>query len=118
MNHRDWLAQTTRGDSERKIGRRSGVPFRTINNQANRGRISAVNVIRIAVAYGVHPVRALADTGYLAPEHAVEVDPDTALHLASAEALAAEVLRRMRSPEARPPATTPIDELHTRNGKG
>lgn len=123
MEHTEWLTQITGNDSEREIGRRSGIAFRTINSQVKRGRLSAEVVIRVATGYGKSPVRALVDTDYLDEQWAETVDPITALRQVSEEDLADEVLRRMKLPGTHEEFDTPVDELDARraaksNGRG
>lgn len=89
--------------------------MRTLYTQREKGRISAENVIAIAVAYGHHPVGALVDTGYLDAKWAEQVDPARALHTVTEDELADEVLRRMKlGVERGGPLDTPVDELAQR----
>lgn len=111
MDHSKWLAETVGGDKDRTIGERSGVPWRTIGDQRDRDRISAENVIAIAIGYGRHPVTALIDCGYLPARYATEADPIIALRKVSEDELAAEVLRRMKLAGDHVTLATPIDEL-------
>ena len=111
MDHIEWLSATAKDDSSRVIGRRSGVSFRTIADQIERGRISAENVIAIAIGYDVHPVTALIDCDYLPAQYATKADPVAALREVSEDALAEEVLRRMKLVGDHTVFTTPIDEL-------
>lgn len=94
MKHHEWFAKVT-SDSVRSVARTVGLPPRTLATQLEKGRVSPENVIAIAMAYDIHPVRALVDTGYLEPQYAQAVDPMTALQSVSEEQLAEEVLRRM-----------------------
>lgn len=96
MTHTEWLEGVTGGDSPRKIESRTGVPFRTVTSQKNRGTISAENVIKIAIGYGAHPVGALVETGYLDARYAETIDPKMAARLLSEGEVADEVLRRMK----------------------
>ncbi|WP_066584574.1 hypothetical protein [Corynebacterium provencense] len=123
MEHSEWLAETTGGDSARTIAKKSGVPDRTVLNQTEKGKFSAENVIKIATGYGKSPVRALVDTDYLDEQWAETVDPITALRQVSEEDLADEVLRRMKLPGTHEEFDTPVDELDARraaksNGRG
>lgn len=111
MDHMEWLSATAKDDSSRAIGKRSGVSFRTIADQIDRGRISAENVIAIAIGYGRHPVTALIDCDYLPAQYATEADPVAALRKVSEDALADEVLRRLKLSGDHTALTTPIDEL-------
>lgn len=85
--------------------------WRTIGDQRDRDRISAENVIAIAIGYGRHPVTALIDCGYLPARYATEADPIIALRKVSEDELAAEVLRRMKLAGDHVTLATPIDEL-------
>lgn len=95
MEHTTWIEKITEGDSAREVGRKSGIPFRTITTQINKNKISAENVILIAMAYEAHPVRALVDCDYLEAEYAATTDPATAIKEISDDGLAAEVLYRL-----------------------
>lgn len=95
MEHTTWIEKITEGDSAREVGRKSGIPFRTITTQINKNKISAENVILIAMAYEAHPVRALVDCDYLEAKYAATTDPATALKEISDDGLASEVLRRL-----------------------
>lgn len=95
MEHTTWIEKVTQGDSAREIGRKTGVPFRTITTQINRNKISAENVILIAIAYDTHPVRALVDCDYLEAQYAATTDPSTAIKEIDDEGLAEEVLFRL-----------------------
>lgn len=111
MKHDLWFEDLTHGDSVRAAALKANVPQRTLANQVDRGEITAENVIKLAMAYDAHPVRALVDTGYLDEQYASEVDPRTALMSVSEDDLAAEVLRRMHLGTANGALNTPIDEL-------
>lgn len=111
MKHTEWVARVTKGESVRGIGRVAQIPFRTISDQLDRHRLSAENVIAIALGYGEHPVTALIDCGFLPPHFANEADPIAALRKVSEEALAEEVLYRMKLAGDHTVLTTPIDEL-------
>lgn len=111
MEHNEWVTQATKGDSARAIGKKAKVSFRTIYDQIERGRISAENVIAIAIGYGHHPVTALVDCGYLDAEYANTADPVAALRQVSEDDLADEVLRRMKLAGDHTALSTPLDEL-------
>jgi len=113
MRHSEWLERITGAASPRTIGRQTGISFRTVTDQTAREALTAENVIRIAEAYGAHPVRALVDCGYLAADYAVTVDPFTALREVSDDELAEEVLRRMKVGGERPALSEPMDNVVT-----
>lgn len=111
MNHNEWAHQTTEGASARSIARTAGLPPRSVQNWIDRDRFPSDAVISIAIAYGVHPVGALVATGYLDAKYAREVDPVTVLQTISEDALADEVLRRMKLGRGAGVFDVPIDEL-------
>lgn len=118
MKHVKWLNQTTSNSSINAIAHQSGLVQRTLSRQVEKDAISAENVIKIAIAYDAHPVRALVDTGYLDEKYARSIDPATAVKVVSEEALAEEVLERMRRGLKTDALTTPVDELATRREGG
>lgn len=118
MKHQKWIYAICGSDSVRRIAIKSGLPQRTLANQIEKDAISAENVIKIAIAYDAHPVRALVDTGYLDEKYARSVDPATAVKEVSEEVLANEVLARMRRGLQTDALTTPVDELATRREAG
>ena len=118
MKHQKWIYAICGSDSVRRIAIKSGLPQRTLANQIEKDAISAENVIKIAIAYDAHPVRALVDTGYLDEKYARSVDPATAVKEVSEEVLAKEVLARMRHGLQTDTLTTPVDELATRREAG
>ncbi|WP_333618128.1 hypothetical protein [Dietzia sp.] len=114
MRHSEWLERTTGGASPRAVGRATGISFRTVTDQTARESLAAENVIKIADAYGAHPVRALVDCGYLAADYAVEIDPFTALSGVTDDDLAKEVLRRMKLSGDHRALSEPVDDLAAR----
>ena len=118
MKHQKWIYAICGSDSVRRIAIKSGLPQRTLANQIEKDAISTENVIKIAIAYDAHPVRALVDTGYLDEKYARSVDPATAVKEVSEEVLANEVLARMRRGLQTDALTTPVDELATRREAG
>lgn len=111
MSHNEWVHATTAGDSARRIARTAGLPPRSVANWADKNRFPAEAVIGIAVAYGAHPVGALVATGYLDAKYAEQVDPVTVLRTISEDALADEVLRRMKLGQGAGVFDVPLDEL-------
>ncbi|WP_165242412.1 hypothetical protein [Corynebacterium lizhenjunii] len=114
MDHSKWMSQTTAGDSIRSAALKAGIAQRTLAHQVDKGSISAENVIAVAVAYGVHPVSALVDTGYLDPRYARQVDPMTALRQVTEEQLAQEVMRRMKIGVKSDHLTADVNDLAAR----
>lgn len=108
MEHTDWIGGITESESVRAIAIKAGIPQRTLAGQVEKNRISAENVIAIAIAYDQHPVGALVDTGYLEEKWANQIDPTRALREVSEDDLADEVLHRMNKNGA---LDMPIDEL-------
>lgn len=120
MKHTEWLDQTTRHGQLREVARAAGIAYSTLQNQARRDHLSAETVIRVAETYNHSPVRALVQTGYIAPVWAETVDPRTALRRVTDTELADEVLERMERGTAGVLAE-PIDEVSARrqsNGQG
>ena len=111
MNHRSWVTTATGGAAIRAISRATGIPDRTLSDQLDRNRVTAEHVIAIAIAFGAHPVTALIDCDYLPPRYASIGDPIASLRMVSEDALADEVLRRMKLVGDHTTLTTPIDEL-------
>lgn len=110
MEHKKWLATVT-NDSINTVARKIGVKQRTLAAQLDDNRVPAENLIAIAITYGVHPVGALIETGYLDREWGASIDPVQALRSVTDEQLADEVLRRMKLPGSHEPLVTPVDEL-------
>ncbi|WP_018296510.1 hypothetical protein [Corynebacterium lubricantis] len=117
MRHSEWLQKASGEASPREIDKVTGISFRTIHDQAKREHITAENIIKIAEGYGHNPVTALIDTGYLEAKWATATDPIAALQAVSEEALADEVLRRMKHGLETDNLTTPVDELEARRSK-
>ncbi|MGX1738578.1 hypothetical protein ACWIB8_05315 [Corynebacterium flavescens] len=114
MTHKTWFTETTSGDTVNAAATRAGLVQRTLDRQLGRDEISAENVIKIAIAYNAHPVRALVDTGYLDEKYARAVDPASAIRTVTEDELADEVLRRMKIGVKTDALTTPADELAER----
>ena len=70
MTHDDWFQNLTAGDSINAAAKRAVLEQGTLNRQLKRGMIPAESVIALARAYGVNPVQALVDTGYLTKDEA------------------------------------------------
>ena len=113
MNAKEWLRVTTT-DPLNEIARRAGIPQRTLYNQLERRSLAAENVIKVADAYGVHPLRALIDCGYVDAGWAELPDVDTALRRATDDQLADEILRRLKLAHGSTVFDEPIDDLARR----
>lgn len=111
MEHIEWLDKTLGNDSRRHAASLIGMPTRTFATQVKKEVLPAETVIAVSIAYDIHPVRALVDTGYLDEQWAQAVDPATALRQVSEDDLADEVLRRMKLPGAHDVFETPVSEL-------
>lgn len=103
----------------REIAIRAGISERTLQHQMTTGRVTMENIAKIAVAYSIHPLRALIDTDYIDEAWSQVPDVTAALRIASNDQLADEILRRLNSAESagmsEPAAfTTPVDELARR----
>lgn len=111
MEHIEWLDRTLGNDSRRHAASLIGMPTRTFATQVKKGVLPAETVIAVSIAYDIHPVRALVDTGYLDEQWAQAVDPATALRQVSEDDLADEVLRRMKLPGSHKVFQTPVSDL-------
>lgn len=65
MNFSSWLESLPGSPTPSVAARQSGLASPTLIRHAQQGRSTADNVIVIARAYGVSPVDALVDTGFL-----------------------------------------------------
>lgn len=113
MNIREWIASITE-DGTNEIARKSGIAQRTFYNQLDKGTLTAENVIRVAITYRAHPLRALIDTGFIDPAWASIPDIEAALRLATEDQLADEVLRRMKISPDSTVFDAPVDDLAAR----
>lgn len=95
MELTEWLAGITNDDAQ-EIAERAGIPKRTVQHQIKTGRMSIENIVKIAAAYGHHPVSTLIDWEVIGPEWQDLPDIRAALRLASEDDLGEEVLRRMK----------------------
>lgn len=65
MNFSQWLNSLPGSPTPTTAARKSGLVDATVIRHAAKGVSSADNVIKIAKAYGVHPVDALVELGFL-----------------------------------------------------
>lgn len=110
MEHTEWFAKITSGDSTNEVARRSGIPTRTLAHQLNGGELKPENIIKIAEAYNESPVYALVDLGFISARWVTEPGIITALSRATDEQLTDELLRRLRLID-----DMPVDELAERH---
>ena len=96
MELNEWLNQMTGGDDAQAIAEHAGISKRTVQHQIKTGRMSLENLVKIADAYGHHPLTILIERGYVDAEWADKPDIEAALRLATEDQLADEVLRRMK----------------------
>lgn len=68
MNFNQWLQTLPGSPTPTMAATKSGLASPTLIRHAERGRTTADNVIAIARSYGVSPVDALVDTGFLRPD--------------------------------------------------
>lgn len=116
MKHTEWFAETTKNDAVNAVANRAGIVQRTLARQLDRGHIDAEYVIKIAIAYKKHPVRALVETQFLDEKYAKEVDITTAIKEVDEMVIIDEVLRRMHSGQASENLTKPADEVKKERG--
>lgn len=66
---RKWLTTVTNGDSLHEVDRKTGLDNSGMSRKFRQGKtLSAEQVIAVARGYGIDPVQALRDTGYLPQE--------------------------------------------------
>ena len=111
MEHSEWLQKVSKGDSINASANKAGIQQRTLARQVDREHIDAESVIALAIAYGIHPVGALVETGYIDEKWASQIDPFLAVRKLTDEQILEEILRRMKLPGDHREFTTPVDEL-------
>lgn len=70
MEFLEWLESLPGGATPTTAAKKAGLASPTLLRHAERGYTTADNVIAIARAYGVPPVDALVDLGFLQPDEA------------------------------------------------
>lgn len=70
MNISDWLETLPGAPVPTEVAQRAHLSKATLFRHIERGETTAENVIAIARAYGVSPVDALVELGFLTPEEA------------------------------------------------
>ena len=116
MEHSEWLQKVSKGDSINASANKAGIQQRTLARQVDREHIDAESVIALAIAYGIHPVGALVETGYLDEKWANQIGPFLAVRKLTDEQIFEEILRRMKLPGDHREFTTPVDELLKERG--
>lgn len=116
MEHSEWLQKVSKGDSTNASANKAGIQQRTLARQVDREHIDAESVIALAIAYGIHPVGALVETGYLDEKWANQIVPFLAVRKLTDEQILEEILRRMKLPGDHREFTTPVDELLEERG--
>ncbi|AKJ72307.1 HTH DNA binding protein [Gordonia phage GMA4] len=122
METTDWIAGLP-ATTTREIAKRSGISERTLQHQVTTGRVTMENIAKIAIAYSIHPLRALIDTDYIDEAWSQVPDVTAALRLASNDQLADEILRRLNAAgdagiEEPAVFTEPVDDLAARRTHG
>lgn len=72
-NHKKWFKRITNDASGRTAATEAGIAIATLNRQLGKNELSAETVIALARAYGVAPVAALVQTGYLEPNEGGDI---------------------------------------------
>jgi hypothetical protein len=72
-DHSEWLTEST-GTTVHAVAIKTGVDPSNFANKVKRG-LSAEEVINISYEYGLDPVQALVDTGYLHGNSQTRTDP-------------------------------------------
>lgn len=116
MEHSEWLQKVSKGDSINASANKAGIQQRTLARQVDREHIDAESVIALAIAYGIHPVGALVETGYLDEKWANQIVPFLAVRKLTDEQILEEILRRMKLPGDHREFTTPVGELLEERG--
>ena len=70
MKFREWLETLPGSPTPTVAGKKAGLVTTTVLRHAEKNETNSDTVIAIAVAYGVPPVDALVELGFLKPEHA------------------------------------------------
>lgn len=71
MDINSWLSSLPGAPTPTEAAKQAKIPHATLLRHAQRGETTAENVIAIARAYGVAPVDALVELGFLTSEEAV-----------------------------------------------
>lgn len=109
MEFKEWLDQTTRGDSLRRIAEVAQISDRTLSRQLRDNDLRPDLIIKIAEAYNESPAIALVDLNYMSAKWLTDPGVGTSLRRASDEELTDELLRRLKLlPDE------PVDDLAAR----
>lgn len=113
MEFGEWLRKVT-DDTIPVIARKVGLSPRTLQHQVRNDIMNIENVVKIAEAYSINPVRELINLGYISSAWEKVPDIEGALRLATDSQLTDEILRRL---EAGSKAyRRPVDELINERG--
>jgi len=113
MEFGEWLRKVT-DDTIPVIARKVGLSPRTLQYQVRNDIMNIENVVKIAEAYSINPVRELIDLGYISSAWEKVTAIEGALRLATDSQLTDEILRRL---EAGSKAyRRPVDELINERG--
>ena len=93
--HQEWFNSTVGDDTINAAASKANVNQPTLNRRLKSGELTAELVISIARAYGVNPVQALIETGYLDTNEARGTVTISKLADASDQELMQEMLRRI-----------------------
>ena len=99
MTTMDWYRRTTGDASVNSAATRAGLVQSTLARQLQAGRLSPESVIAIARAYGGGAISGLIDTGHLTHDDVRIYGLRPLLANATDAEIAAEVMRRLGSPE-------------------
>lgn len=118
MTESDWWKYVERligDDNALEAGRRAGFDSSAFTRWRKGGAAAPDFAVKLARAYGANVLEALVAAGTITAEEAAlrEVAPNAreVLREASEDALASEVLRRMKLVGDHAALTTPVDEL-------
>ena len=96
MEFGEWLRKVT-DDTIPVVARKVGLSPRTLQHQVRNDIMNIENVVKIAEAYSINPVRELIDLGYISSAWEKIPDIEGALRLATDSQLTDEILRRLES---------------------
>ena len=96
MEFGEWLRKVT-DDTIPVIARKVGLSPRTLQHQVRNDIMNIENVVKIAEAYSINPVRELIDLGYISSAWEKVPDIKGALRLATDSQLTDEILRRLEA---------------------
>lgn len=112
MDTTEWLKRIT-DDAPPVIASTAKISDRTLRHQISRGALSLENMVKIANAYGMHPIRVLIDMDLADESWSSVEDIEGALRRATDEQLTDEFLRRLKA-SPNPEWDEPVGDLEAK----